>query len=368
MKSTDSKILLDKYNLGTCTEEERAIVAHWFLTWEDEGSVPSKDKIERVKEEVWQSLPVHKREVKLWPRIAAVAAVLAVITVGAWLYNSFNAADPTEFISASQDIAPAEQGATITLGTGKVIRLNGTKSGVVVGREMKYDDGSAVISDRNDDRGRTLTATTAKGQTYQFTLPDGTRVWLNADSKLEFPSNFANSKSRNVKLSGEGYFEVVKDKAHPFIVKSNQQQLKVLGTHFNINAYADEGEIRTTLLEGSVMIFPDAKHLSHIVIKPGQQSKLDETGLSVRNVEVGEAVAWKNGDFVFKGESLQSAMRQIARWYNVAVIYDANLPKDVVFWGYVARSRNISVMLRQMENTKQVKFKLEGRTVRVLPF
>jgi ferric-dicitrate binding protein FerR (iron transport regulator) len=253
---------------------------------------------------------------------------------------------------------------------------------VVIGEDLKYSDGTSVGSrnefgtgsrnskgggpDLRQDDVIQLTASTAKGQTYQFTLPDGTKVWLNADSKLEFPSGFVNSKTRDVRLFGEGYFEVAKDKAHPFIVRTNKQEVEVLGTHFNINSYADEGNVKTTLLEGSVRV--NGQGRESVVLKPNQQAVVFASKQTeVNSVDVGDVVAWKNGKFVFVRENVRSIMNKIARWYDVQIIYEGDV-KGKALGGSVSRFKNVSEVLEMLSATKAVQFRIEGRKVIVMPF
>jgi transmembrane sensor len=324
----------------------------------------------------------ERNPVRLWPRIVVAAAAVAAITLGTWLYmNGPDVKSGDEVVM--NDIAPGKNGATITLANGKVIQLSDAKSGVVIGNgRIKYNDGSFLspsgrdgvaregsgpvnpLSPQGDPDvksggGMALTASTAKGQTYQFTLPDGTKVWLNADSKLEFPSNFVNSKTRNVKLSGEGYFEVAKDKAHPFIVATDQQEVEVLGTHFNINSYSDESNTKTTLLEGSVRV-------NEVVLKPNQQSILTGSNrIKVQDVDIEEAIAWKNGKFVFEYENIESVMRKLSRWYDAEIIYQGNIG-DKTFTGSISRRDNISKILEKITYTQNVHFKIEGRRITVM--
>ena len=288
------------------------------------------------------------------------------------------------------DVAPGSNGATLTLANGKVINLSDAKTGVVIGNEkLAYDDGTDLGQPAlNSVQGhpelvsgsrtiQALTATTAKGQTYQFTLPDGTKVWLNADSKLEFPSNFSGAKQRIVSLSGEGYFEVAKDKAHPFIVESGNQQVEVLGTHFNINAYTTEGKTKTTLLEGAVRVSSSRQSAAtrdlpmrrdDVVLKPGQQSELSNTAsgkIKVTEVDLEDAIAWKEGYFLLDNDDFEGIMNKISRWYNVDIVYDT-MPQDIQFGGRVSRTRNVSAVLEALERTGKVKFKIEGRRITVL--
>jgi ferric-dicitrate binding protein FerR (iron transport regulator) len=287
------------------------------------------------------------------------------------------------------DIAPGKNGATITLSNGKVIQLSDAKTGVVVGKDLKYNDGAAVQGggpDLRQDDVMQLTATTAKGQTYQFTLPDGTKVWLNADSKISFPSRFP-GQERKILLSGEAYFEVAKVVMPlsaeplpgqiskpatlfkvPFLVESKGQTVEVLGTHFNISAYQDERLTTTTLVEGSVRVsmFDVALGRRTEMLKPNQQSiQTPGGGMQVRNVDVSEALDWKNGLFIFNDEPLQNVMRRVARWYDVEVSYDG-VDQNELYGGSVSRYDNVSKVLRKLELTGGIHFKIEGRKIKVM--
>ncbi|RYZ46238.1 MAG: DUF4974 domain-containing protein, partial [Sphingobacteriales bacterium] len=301
------------------------------------------------------------RKIRLWPRIAVAAAAMAVITIGVWLYYTPRHPDAGQEPGSAQyanDIAPGKNTATLTLPNGQTIELSDAKTGVVIdASKITYNDNTVVStgdpSSRTEGRDLSsggkdlsglrddelLTASTPRGGTYQVTLPDGTRVWLNADSKLEFPSSFVNSKTRFVRLQGEAYFEVAKlsrasntsstslrggTTKQSFIVETEGQQVEVLGTHFNINSYADEGKTSTTLLEGSVKIsvLENGKIGKGQLLKPNQQSVLNNGKIIVKPVETSYAIAWKEGYFMFNSEPLETAMNKIARWYNLTIQYD----------------------------------------------
>jgi ferric-dicitrate binding protein FerR (iron transport regulator) len=377
MSQQDAKSLIKKYQSGLCSPEERAIVENWLTFGEATGLNLSDEELDADLAELRQRvIGTDRKTVRLWPRIA-VAAVAAIV-VGVYFFNASRHADTpprTEFGAGSQDIAPGKNGATITLGNGKVIQLSDAKTGVVVGSDLKYSDGSSVgrhpefISGSRTREATMLTATTAKGQTYQFTLPDGTKVWLNADSKLEFPSNFVNRVARFVKLSGEGYFEVSKDKSHPFIVSAKNQDVTVLGTHFNISAYQDERLTTTTLVEGSVKVsaFDAVAGRRTEILKPNQQSiQTPGGGMQVRNVDVSEALAWKEGVFIFNSTPLDQIMRQVSRWYNVDVIYTDESLKTETFKGSVSRYDKVSRILKTLEFTGAVKFKITDNKITVM--
>ncbi|TCC98566.1 FecR family protein [Pedobacter hiemivivus] len=293
------------------------------------------------------------RTVRLWPRIAMVAAAMTLIFVGVYFFKSVRHPE-VKSVVVRNDVAPGSNKATITLANGKTINLSGSKSGVVVDRsKIVYNDGSLVQNSFG-----VQTISTPRAGTYQITLSDGTKVWLNAASSLTYAAGLNEKGERRVKLNGEAYFEVAKDKRHPFVVESRGQHVEVLGTHFNINAYDDEAVIKTTLLEGSVKI-------NDIILKPNEQSLLTGNDIKVRQVDTENEIAWKNGEFIFKEDDLRATMRKIARWYDVEIIYDASAPAILAPGGWVSRSKNISAVLKIMEATGKVHFKLEGRRITV---
>lgn len=190
-------------------------------------------------------------------------------------------------------------------------------------------------------------------------------MWLNAASSLRYPTKFAGN-IRKVELTGEGYFEVAK--VHiPFVVKTLGQEVEVLGTHFNINSYKDEDDIKTTLLEGSVRVTPSGTHKNNhsMLLKPGEQSQLNEHDMKVKTVDAEAIVAWKNGDFVFKGDDFRSIMNKVARWYDVEVVYKGDFD-NLKFGGYISRSKDISAVLNIMQSTGKVRFTVAGKKITVL--
>ncbi|TKC04400.1 FecR family protein [Pedobacter frigoris] len=300
---------------------------------------------------------------------AGIAAVVGGLVFGLWFFNyrsEIAGGSHDNKYRYANDITPGKNGATITLANGKVIKLRDNKSGVVIGEDrLAYSDNNDVVD--LSLRSVEMTAETEKGQTYEFTLPDGTKVWINAASKLQIPSSFSRGGVRKIYLDGEAYFEVTKNKERPFVVESNGQQVEVLGTHFNINSYADEGSVKTTLLEGSVRVATHSYGVeSSTVLKPQQQATLINQAIKVKETNTEEVLAWKNGSIVFRDKTLEGLMRELARWYDVTVVYAADAPKNVTFSGAVSRTRNISTVLERMQTTGSVKFKIEGRTVTVM--
>lgn len=317
-----------------------------------------------------QTEKIAKKPIRLWIQIAA--ALFLVIGSGLF-YNYYQTKNtPQSLSNFTNDIASGKNSATLTLANGKQILLSDASTG-----ELAKEVGVSItktaeeqliyhISATTKPSGATQfnTLSTKNGETYQVQLPDGTSVWLNAASSIKYPTSFTTLSSRRVELSGEGYFEVAKDKAHPFIVNTGKQEVTVLGTHFNINAYADEPEMKTTLLEGAIKLDLPEK-TNGVILKPGQQASVKSTNINVTEVNPNAAVDWKNGKFRFKNEPLQSILRKVSRWYNVEIIYIGDQQDLPTFSGSVSRFDNVSSILHMLEKTSEVKFSLDGRTIKV---
>ena len=312
--------------------------------------------------------PMYKhRALKLWYRIVAVAAVAALVFFGVHFFKTNDETGIQPIRLTAKEIVPGSVGATLTLADGKTIELsdavNGElarESGVVI---TKTSDGSLVyeIEQSSVELDRLNTLSTAKGQTYQVRLPDGSLVYLNAASSLTYKTSLIENGKRIVSLQGEGYFEIVKDKTHPFVVKTDNQEVEVLGTHFNISSYQDDAVEKTTLLEGSVKL---SAFGNFRILKPGQQAKLIDGKMSVEETDTDLAIAWKDNKFVFESEPIERVMKLVERWYNVEVVYvgDKTLEK---FTGNISRFDNISKVLQIVELTGTAHFKIEGRKIYV---
>ena len=206
------------------------------------------------------------------------------------------------------------------------------------------------------------TITTPRGGQYQVVLPDGSMVLLNAGSSLTYPTLFTGAE-RKVELTGEAYFEVAHNPAMPFRVCSKGQVVEVLGTHFNINAYDDEPGIKTTLLQGKVKVTATVKKQT-LILQPGEQAFLGISAFNEHDVDVDQAVAWKNGLFMFDGDDIQQVMRSISRWYDVDVTYKGAAPADL-FSGSVSKFSNVSEVLNTLQATGKVHFSIEGKNINV---
>ncbi|SEW37607.1 FecR family protein [Chitinophaga arvensicola] len=302
------------------------------------------------------------------------AAIVLLLGAGTWLFRSYHQSKPAVMAinSPQLDVDPGKNGAILTLadgsqlvldslGNGVVSRQNGT-SIVLQSSTLQYSPGGATNNATEYN-----TITTPKGRQFEVILPDGTKVWLNAGSALQFPVAF-NGKEREVQLNGEAFFEVAPRAAQPFKVKVRQQlSVEVLGTSFNVNAYTNERHIATTLIEGAVRVSLTNESGRTLVLKPGQQVQATAESMEmISGAAVEKAIAWKNGLFNFEGVGLREMMRQLERWYNLEVVYEGNVP-DVKFFGEMSRSLKLADILTGLERS-DVHFRLEaGRRLVVMP-
>ncbi|WP_256002034.1 FecR family protein [Pedobacter deserti] len=311
---------------------------------------------------------VPAKSVRLWPRIA-VAAASVIAIIGLVLF--FNAPDSSDIkgkqLSKYDGIHPGENRATLTLSNGKTIALNSSKTGVLVdATTITYADGSELDGLAAREADAATMVSTPRGGTYQVILPDGSKVWLNASSSLKFPASFANTQQREIYLQGEGYFEVAKDKSRPFVVHAAGQVVRVLGTHFNLNAYGDEPVVKTTLLEGSVVIVPDKTidDTESALLKPGQQAVFKAGQLKISDADTEQAVAWKNGFFIFKNQTLPEIMKEVARWYDIEVRYEG-YKSNLTFSGTLPRNTDISAIFRMLNATENIRLEVRGKVITI---
>jgi len=304
-----------------------------------------------------------------WWKIAAAAVILITLSIGTFYYFS-KQKNGSDLV---QDIAPGGSKAILTLANGEKIILTDAKNGELAAQGnvvvTKLANGKIIYTVKPGKAGDSTpnTIETPKGGQYQVILPDGSTVLLNAASALTYPASFTGLKERRVLLKGEAYFEVakitIKDKQvrerMPFVVVTDKQEIKVLGTHFNINSYSDEPQTKTTLIEGSVQVA--AAGLKKVLL-PGEQAIVGPGSLSVAEANIDEVLAWKNGFFMFESEDIASVMRKIARWYDVDVVFEGEKPKDR-FGGTVSRFSNVSQVLRKLELTNKIHFRIEERRI-----
>lgn len=309
---------------------------------------------------------------KPWLQIAG--AVLVLLTVGLLTNYHFSDKNLKNNLAAQQKslvIVPGSKKATLSIANGKVILLEDAANGVLAkagsGSVIKTHSGQIIYHATDHINAHTNiaynTLTTPKGGEYQLVLPDGTKVWLNSASAISYPEVFT-GKERHVKLTGEAYFEVAKNKEKPFYVSLNQVQVKVLGTHFNITAYADDQNITATLLEGAVQV---TKNKVQSLLIPGQQAVVNtgSDNITVSEANIANAIAWKNGYFIFNDEDIRSIMKKISRWYDVDIDCQGTISNQN-FGGTFHRSKGITELLHQLERIGKVHFKITGRRITVM--
>ncbi|QDW25977.1 FecR family protein [Pedobacter sp. KBS0701] len=365
--------MLERYKNGLATAQEEALLLSWSLSYrEGDKEVLTMQERSDAVDDIWDSLEekvLKTKKINIWPRIAAAAVILITLSIGFYLYKMNSG---TDLHLAAAAIKPGKNSATLTLSNGKKIMLSDAVNGQLVNEPgvsvSKTADGQLIYSLSQSDDGnatnRQNKLETFNGEQYQVILPDGTHVWLNAASSLKYPLKFS-AKDRLVELSGEAYFEVAHNAVKPFRVLTANQQVEVLGTHFNINAYRDEPTAKTTLLSGKVRVSTPALSRidkGNIILRPGEQTVLLGNQISVVQADLEATVAWKNGYFMFKSENIQSVMKKVSRWYNVEIVYEGDLPEDK-FGGVVSRFSNVSQVLKKLELTDKVHFKIEGRRI-----
>lgn len=374
MQKQNIKDLLLRYKSGDCTEEERALVENWYLNWEEGSFDLSEHEFLDDLALIKKDLPKPKKWNIFYYRVAAAAVAMITLSVAFhFIFNPNSGSDKNDMVARQQPakIIPGSNKAILTLADGSTVVLDGNAQvdsinqfGVKI---SKSADGKLAYSKGKGSKVSDVynTLTVPRGGHYNVILPDGTKVWLNAASKLRFPIAF-NGRERKVELSGEAYFEVFENKAKPFKVVCDYQEITVLGTHFNVNAYEDESFIKTTLLEGKVRITKDSEHA---VLTPGEQSVTSESSSSIKllkDIDVQESIAWKNGLFVFEKESIYSIMNKISRWYDIEVEYRGNL-KGKEYSGNISKFEEVKEVIKTMELTGTIQFKFEGRRVIVMP-
>ncbi|OWK69002.1 FecR family protein [Pedobacter sp. AJM] len=341
-----------------------------FMLRENPSNEINPASKERIFNEVIAQPQEHKMKLfKLWSRIAIAASVTVLIFGAGLFYFENNTSTRRDEPAYTSDVKPGIQGATLTLANGKKVKLTSAANGKITeesGVLIRKDAEGQLIYEVKETTGMGIsfnTLSTSKGQTYRVQLPDGSMVWLNAASSLTYPTSFASLKERRVSLSGEAYLEVAKDKLHPFILESKGQEIKVLGTHFNVNSYADEPATTTTLLEGSVQLSSGRKT---VLLHPGEQSLNAISGINVSKASDIESVTdWKDGDFNLDDVELRTVMRKIARWYDVEVVYSEGVSNNIRSVGMISRNKQLSSVLGIIEASGQVKFRIEGKKVYV---
>lgn len=403
MKAQEQRIhkLLEKFERGEASPTELQELEVWYQSFESNGNITDnlshqeetyarENLLTRILARV-NTMPQaqqhlqadqYKKTRTLWPRIAAAAAIFIFLSAGG--YFLFQRQRPNVELAQqlTEDFAPGSNKAVLTLAGGEKMVLTGIKNGqlAVQGNAVirKTAGGELVYGTAGPGNGKVVynTISTPRGGQYQLRLADGTAAWINAASTITYPVTFS-GKNRTVEITGEVYFEVAHNAEKPFLVKSKGQTVEVLGTHFNINAYADEEETKTTLLEGRVHVFSAAVSSEgkygtvdkdaperNVILSPGQQAVFNKNTLRKTAADLSTALAWKSGYFQFINADIKTVMRQVSRWYNVDVVFEGPVTKEV-FTGRISRSRNISQVLKMVQGSKSVQLTFSGRRIMV---
>ncbi|WP_341838812.1 FecR family protein [Chitinophaga caseinilytica] len=379
MDTAQVKVLAAKYLDGTATPEEAAALHDWYdqvnagdteiVTTEQQTSLEDTRArmLARMQEQMRPAAPLRPLRRKWLP--AAAAAALLLLATGAYLLRQQGkpAGQPAAKLTPATPPGNSK-GVTLTLGNGQVVELDSSADGYLAqqgGSTVSKEESLLVYGPEKPGEAPVINKLNVpKGEQYRLILPDGTKVWLNAASELQFPSAFA-GEQRLVELNGEGYFEVAANAAQPFVVQTPGPRIEVLGTHFNVKAYPGEPGIQTALLEGSVRVV--AGNGKSKVMRPGEVATVGEgADISVlQDADAAQNVAWKDGLFVFRNADLSVILREIGRWYDVDIVYEGPVsPRR--FTGKVSREYSLSETLSVLL-ASNLHFRQEGKKIIVLP-
>lgn len=380
--------LLNKHKDNRLSEAEQLELNDWYESLDSGKTLAmsnpalADEMLEQFRETRLKSLKPQAsvRRMWGWQRIAAAAILLIVLAGGVFYVLNRNnrhspeltASDPQEK-RFKNDVDPGKHRAMLTLANGQTVILDSAAGTITdqAGAKVLNQEGILNYELSGTEPAAYIaynTLTTAKGEIYHVRLSDGTRVWLNSGSSLRYPVVFARNE-RVVEITGEAYFEVNPMNVSPadsrmpvpFIVKKGNMQVQVLGTHFNVNTYEDEKDIKVTLLEGAVKV---SNKEQAITIRPGQQALVNSSTIQLSNPDLQQVIAWKNGVFNFTNVDIQEIMRQAARWYDIEVVYQGN-PSGEKFRGKISRDARLSELLEVLELT-DVRFIIDGKKITVI--
>lgn len=366
------------------TSEVNQLILETWENLEVPTSFFTQEKSNELLESILDTPEVEKEKPSILPTFwhhwkSMAASILLLISMGTYFWVKKRKTMVPNAIASTTTVK--ESKSILTLGDGQQINLDAIPVGHAIHQGnisiSKSADGSLIYtatskSDQTQDPIEFNTISTPKGRRFQVILPDGTKVWLNTSTTLRYPTRFT-GRNRQIHLKGEAYLEVKpaytmqdgKKQKTTFSVATDKQIVEVLGTHFNINSYADEKNTKTTLLEGSIRII-GLQTGDKIILNPGQQSDLNTAGnlALAANADIEGAVAWKDNNFRFKNTDIHSVMNQLSRWYNVEIQYQGSIP-DGHLTGFISQNVPISSVLHMLEQTSDLKFKLEGQKVMV---
>ena len=380
--------LFEKMMNNSCSEQELDELLYWMRSPENEleagqmilrevsaetnspGDQQITERLEARMEEILRKPVVQRRFQPVWWAAAAILLLFAGITILRPKNNEKISAPLVQ--SPPKDPHPGKNGAILTLADGSEFVLDSVPNGKIAingAANITLNQGKLSYGNYTDrvsaEPVQINTLTTPEGRQFQLELEDGTKVWLNAASSISYPTVFHGTE-RVVNVTGEVYFEVAKNKAKPFRVRlADHSSIEVLGTHFNVNAYADEAAFRTTLLEGSVK-FTSATQGS-VIMKPGEQTQLTNNGMKlVKSVDIEHVMAWKYGFFSFQDASLAEVMKQLSRWYDLDIVYEGKIP-EIDFNGEIDKNLTLSQVLNGLSATRINYIIKNGKTIIIRP-
>jgi transmembrane sensor len=359
--------LLERYQRGECTPEEKARVDQWFeahemaeTRFEQMTANEQENWVSALFADIQQANQPKPTTIyrKLYPYIAA-ASVILILGSGLLFFKLKSLPPP------SGDVSPYTAKAILKTGHGKTLILDSNRKGTLAQYAnthiQKTSDDRIVYTNNQETEINAIFDTLqvpAGGKPYHLKLADGSVIIVNVASTLRFPENFRKNNNEVELISGEAYFNIIHDAQAPLIIKAKGQTIEDIGTEFNVNTYHDEPDSRTTLVEGAVKV-------NRKLLAPGQQAILRGSTLMIAKADVEQITSWKNGYFRFNGEDIQTVMRELARWYNIEVRYEGKISKEG-YYVKISRSKNISEVLKALERTNSVHFKIEGTTPTVL--
>lgn len=373
------KTILDNYVSGKADVNEIALIETWYNQLPDKEAAPAQQVIEKSSYQAWKQIQ-RAAEIKQnrKPSMLLAASVIGSMLVAGYAIMRIQNNRPQTENTSFSAIQPLASQVNLTLANGSHFNLESMTTGktiqeAIASPGIRYNHNNnpfqfiekplakAMVWQQTDlNRIQTFA-----GGFYQVVLEDGSRIWLNSCSKLLFPSSFKGKKTREITLTGEAYFEVEHNKQQPFIVKTKNQELQVLGTRFNLQAFDNESITKTTLLEGAVKIrFKDKVTDREITLQPGQQSIIAESKQVIASLNTQQEIEWTNGNFSFNDESLHSIIRQLQRWYNIKVDYK-NIP-NTRYNGTIAKNVSLAKVINLLELTGNIQFKLEKDSLRAI--
>lgn len=379
------KQLIQKYNDGTCSPEEEALLESWYNHLANRKKAPiSANDLERNKQLIWQSvqerMPMQeplaaiqkprKKTARIW---IAAAAVAAVLLVG---YFAFRHTSTIQEPTLTQVEKPAgsldtslHQGIVMTLPDGRKVDLKDIKDGVKLDEQgLHYLDGSSILSDEEltasnvHRQAMPITISTPIGENYQVQLPDGTKAWLNASSEITYPLHFNGLKERRIRIRGEVFLEVAKDKTKPFYVQAEDLQVQVLGTAFNVKSYPEEAQQEVTLNEGAIAARVGERAFT---LQPNKQLRFHKTHgkVSISTVDADAISSWKTGVYVLDAIELREVPYLIKRWYNVDIEISKKSQQELIISGVIYKNEPVETFLNRLSSTSGIKWQRQGMKI-----